>query len=275
LHLLFFPLLEFEKGKIIVEEKIINAIEFTPQLIFYNGKPIYSQIEIETRMLGCLDIGDQTGGNENLIIHTELSDPINKIVFPPIVYEEASTRKGLYIRDAGILSDGIDLYFTEFAGCRYGWGGIFSELSASMTTDLITDYFDKIVRGQDPYTYKYGTSLALYTLGYDHEFAGFPQSGIPVNIEDGYESDFFMYQVKKIKNRIITVGYRCFSSAPLGYVTGRGETIESAVENLYTHLKRFSLKGIYYRPESDFLSVENNKCILKRVEFLRENKLIS
>lgn len=269
---------DFEKGKIIAEEKIMNPLEFTPQLVFYNGVPIYSQIEIETRMFGCLDIGPQTGGNENLIINTRLDDAINKIIFPPIVYEEAKHRKGLYIRDAGILSDGTDLYFTEFAGCRWGWGGIFSELSASMTEhDEIGEYFMRLVKGENPYRYKYGTSLALYTLDDDNKHIGLPQGDIPLTISKGSEKDFFLYQVKsnKKKDGMVSVGYRWFSSAPLGYATGRGNSVNAAADNLYQNLHNFSLKGAYYRPKSDFLSMENNKCILKRLEFLVNTKLIS
>lgn len=268
---------DFEKGKIMAEEKIIRAIEFTPQLVFYNGEPIYSQIEIETRMFGPIDIGPQTGGNENIIINTNLDDHINKIVFPEVVYREAKKRKGIYIRDAGILSDGQDLYFTEFAGCRWGWGGIFSELSASMNEfGNIGQYFEDLKDGINPYKYKVGSSLALYTLDADTKFAGLPQSDIPMNISNDKKNDFFLYQVKRRpdKESIVNVGYRWFGSAPLGYVVGRGNTVQEAVSTLYDSLYHFSLKGIYYRPQSDFLSKENEKCIFNRLKFLKEKGLI-
>jgi hypothetical protein len=86
-----------------------------------------------------------------------------------------------------------------------------------------------------------------------------------------------MYQVKKNKKRdgIVSTGYRWFSSAPLGYVTGRGNTVTEAAESLYMNLNHFSLKGAYYRPKSDFLSIENEKCILNRLKFLVDRKLIS
>lgn len=266
---------DFEKSAIIAEEKISNPIEFTPQLVFYDGKPIYYQVEIETRMLGCLDIGPQTGGNENLIINTSPDDKINKIAFPPIVYEEAKYRRGLYIRDAGILSDGEDYYFTEFAANRWGWGGIFTELAMSTDDNRITEYFENLKRGESPTKFKYGTSLALYSLDSDHKFPGLPSGETPINISEGYEDDFFIYQQKKVKNKNVSVGYRWFSSAPLGYVTGKGKSMEDAVDNVYDNLNHFSMKGIYYRPKSDFISTENNKCILSRVKFLINKGLIT
>lgn len=268
---------DFEKGKIMAEEKIMNPIEFTPQMVFYNGKPIYSQIEIETRMFGPLDIGPQTGGNENIIINTDLYDAINNIVFPEVIRSEAKKRKGMYIRDAGILSDGTDLYFTEFAGCRWGFGGIFSELSASMDEfGNIGQYFENLKDGYNPYNYKVGSSLALYTLDADNKVPGLPQGDIPMTISKN-ENDFFLYQVKRHndKDAIVNIGYRWFGSAPLGYVVGRGQNVEDAVSSLYDSLHYFSLKGVYYRPKSDFLSKENEKCVLNRLKFLRDKKLIS
>jgi hypothetical protein len=268
---------DFEKGKIMAEEKIMNPIEFTPQMVFYDGEPIYSQIEIETRMFGPLDIGPQTGGNENIVINIPLDDAINKIIFPEVVYKEAKKRKGIYIRDAGILSDGTDLYFTEFAGCRWGWGGIFSELSASMDENgNIGYYFIRLKEGGNPYNYDVGASLALYTLDADHKAPGLPQGDIPMTISEN-EQDFFLYQIKRHpdKDAMVNIGYRWFSSAPLGYVVGRGQTVKEAVTSLYNSLHYFSLKGIYYRPKSDFLSKENEKCVLNRLQFLKDKKLIS
>lgn len=263
---------EWEKSSITLEEKIVDPIEFTPQMAFYNGKPIYSQVEIETRMIGCLDIGAQTGGNENLILKTKLDSLINKICFPPIVHEEAKKRKGLYLRDAGILSDGKDLYFTEFAGNRWGWGGIFSELSACMDDKgSITPYFEKLIEEKDPYNYQFGVGLALYTLYPDDKHPGLPEGDTPMTIQNG--KDFFMVQVKKLKNKLVNVGYRWFGSAPMGYVIGRGNEIEDAVDNLYDNLDGFSFKGVYYRPKSDFLSWEISKCILRRYDFLQSRYL--
>jgi phosphoribosylamine-glycine ligase len=268
---------DYEKGSIIAEEKIMDPIEFNVEIAFYNGNPIYTQIEIETRMLGCLDIGPQTGGNQNLLIRTAFSDEINKVCFPPIVYEEARERKGLYLRDAGLLSDGEDLYFTEFAGNRYGWGGIFSEMSASMNGKEIVDYFIKIRNGENPYRYKYATTLSLYVLEADPKHPGLPQGDISFSIKEGHEHNFFLSQVKqnKTKDGMVTVGYRCFGNSPMGYVTGRGDTLEGAIDDLYEHLKGFSLREVYYRPKSDFLSLETNKCVIKRLQFLRDKGLIN
>jgi hypothetical protein len=57
----------YEKG-FTLEEKIEDPIEVAPQIAFWNGKPIYTTIDIETRMIGPGDVGYQTGGNENIVM---------------------------------------------------------------------------------------------------------------------------------------------------------------------------------------------------------------
>jgi hypothetical protein len=168
------------------------------------------------------------------------------------------------------------LYFVEFAGNRWGWGGIFSEMSAAMDGKEIGQYFTDVKNGVNPYMYKYGTSLALYTLEADPKFVNLPQGDVQIDIKEGAEDNFFIVQTKqnKTKDGLVTVGYRWFGNSPIGYVTGRGDTIDEAVGSLYQNLENFSLKGVYYRPKSDFLSMENCKCVLRRLQFLKDKELI-
>jgi hypothetical protein len=76
---------EWEKG-FTLEEKIVDITEVCPQICFYNGIPIYTEIEMETRLLGAGDIGCQTGGNQNMVMRTNFYDKINKLAFPKEVY---------------------------------------------------------------------------------------------------------------------------------------------------------------------------------------------
>ena len=269
----------YDKGKLILEPKIMDAVEFAPQMIWYDGEPVCSEIEIETRMFGSGDIGDQTGGNENLIIRTELDDKINEIAFPKEMHDIAKKHKGMFIADAGILSDGKDFYFTEFAGNRWGWGGIFSELSAAKSKDtMVHNYFQSIVDGKEPYKFAYGTGLAVYSVRSDDKYPMLNQDKLSIHIKDSSMKNFFPGQIKMRRTeagkQIVNVGYREFDSAPLGYVVGRGNTIEDAVEMIYKALKGISMKGLYYRNQEDFLSTSYTSSILNRVDFLKEKRLI-
>ena len=261
----------YNQGKLILEQKIMNAIEFAPQMIWYNGKPVCSEVEIETRMFGSGDIGDQTGGNENVVIPTMVDDKINEIAFPQIMHDIAKKHVGMFIADAGILSDGKDLYFTEFAGSRWGWGGIFSELSAAGSCD---DYFQAIVEGEDPYRFDFGVGLAVYSIRSDSKFPMLNQEGLSIFIKDESRSNFFIMQCKMKKDQLVNVGYREFDSEPLGYVVGRGDTLQEAVKEIYDTLQGISMKGIFYRPYEDFLSEAYTSSVVNRIKFLEKENLI-
>lgn len=267
---------DFEKGGIVVEEKISNPFEFAPIAVFYNGAPLFTHVEIETRMLGCQDIGQQTGGNQNIVMRTKPTDLINKIAFPDIIYDIAKKHVGMYIADCGILSDGKDLFFTENAGNRFGVPCLFSEISACMEKGKIAPYFEALVNEEDPFCYNYGTALALYSFSIDNNnWEGIPEN-LKLYIKPEKEDDFFLYEIKADEKNeeegcYLTVGYM----SPLGWVTGRGNTMEEAIQLLYDNLKNFSLKGVYYRPQSDFMSSETNKCVMSRIKFIKEKNLIS
>jgi phosphoribosylamine-glycine ligase len=185
----------------------------------------------------------------------------------------------MFIADAGILSDGKKLYFTEFAGCRWGYWGLASELSASETKDgMIANYFQSIVNGKNPYQFNYGAGLAVYSVRSDKKFPDMNQEGLSLFIKDESKEDFLPIQVKEEKQgkdaQIVNVGYREYDSSPMGVVMGRGDTIEEAVEIIYKALKGISLKGMYYRPKFDFLSTDYVSSVMNRVKFLQEKRLI-
>jgi phosphoribosylamine-glycine ligase len=269
----------YDKGKLILEPKIMNAIEFSPQMEFYDGEPVCSHVEFETRMFGSGDIGDQTGGNENLLIQTDLDAPINEIAFPEAMRTIAREHRGLFIAEAGILSDGKDLYFTEFQANRWGWGGVFSEMSMSEGKDgKISNYFESHVMRENPFQHKFGSSLALYTIRSDKKFPALNQEGLSINLKKGVEKDVFLWQCKMEQRgkekQLVNVGYRELDDSPLGYVVGRGETMEDAVERIYETLKGVSMKGMYFRPREDFLSKDYVSAIPNRLNFLQDKKLI-
>ena len=265
-----------EKGKLIVEKKIKDPIEFTPQMAFWNGEYLYSQVEIETRMFGAEDIGPQTGGNLNVVIRTYENDKINQICFPRAAKDLMKGRKGLTFLDAGILSDGENLFFTEFAGCRWGWGGIFSEMSASESGKLMcTNYFEAVARCEEPYAYEVGSSVALYNIKPDSDVARMPKDGMQIIMKDGFENNFFITQLRKEKDGYVNVGYRWYDDGPMGYAVGRGDTIEEAAETAYDVIQGISMKGLINRPKSDFLNPDYPSAIMKRYNFLVENKLIT
>ena len=275
----------YEKGYTL-EQKIKNPIEVAPQLIFWDGEVIASTIDIETRMIGSSETGFQTGGNENAVFQTSLKDPINKLAFPPAVYEIAKNRKGMFIFDCGILFDEKgDAYFTEFAGNRWGWGGVFSELSMARTESrCASEYFEAIASGKNPFKYAYGTTLSIYNLLPDKDETGLYRDGIPFQWDPKINHVFFPYQVRKEKvetgedetmEMTLQVG-STYTCGLLAYTTGYGNTFDEAVDTLYKNFDSNVYCGsMYYRPKLDFKTTTYTAALKNRINYLLQKGLIS
>jgi len=59
----------------------------------------------------------------------------------------------------------------------------------------------------------------------------------------------------------------------LAPITGSGHTIDEAVRNLFENVESFSLAGVYYRPQSDYLSRDYQSSILNRLRYGLRRKL--
>jgi hypothetical protein len=266
---------DFAKGGLSVEEFIPEPIEFFPMMVFWDGRPVYSQVELETRMLGGGDLGPQTGGNQNVVVCTELDAKVNQMFFPPAVHSLAKRRKGMFIFDAGILSDGKSYYFMEFAGNRWGWGGVFSELSASAGKNgkMASAYFERLVAGKHPYQHHFGASTAFYSLATDDKHHELAKEGLAITVDS--VDDLFLMQVRLgVEGGLESAGYRGYESGPMGYAVGRGANLSEAVEGVHKAVKGVTFKGIYYRTKEDFLSSAYSSAISRRYEFLVGKKLL-
>ena len=137
---------DYEGNGFLLEQKIMDAVEFTPEIMFWNGKPIMTTVDIETKTKQAGEVGTNVGCGTNLVVRTELNDKINQICFPKFVHDFAASRKGLVVWDIGILLDKKDgkMYFTEFCPNRMGWDSFPTELSMCADGDKpVSAFFEK------------------------------------------------------------------------------------------------------------------------------------
>lgn len=258
---------DYEKSGFLLEQKIKDHVEFTPQLAFWNGVPIYSQIEIECKPMGAGDTGPDGGGAINLIVRTSLDDDVNSMFFPPIVHDMAKKRRGLFLFDAGVLFDTktTRFYFTEFAGNRWSWGGVFSELAmATEKNRNASEYFARVSSGKNPLHYNFGATVSLYNIGCDKKFPCLESDNLPVFWRRAADEYIWIYQLRKNdEDCIVNVG--C-GDPLLGYASGCGDSLSQCVESTYKVIDNFSFREVLYRPKSDFLSREYATAILNRFE---------
>ena len=269
----------YERGGFTLEEKIRKPIEITPVMIFWDGKPLYSIVELENKPLGSGNIGRLTGGCQNLSIRTHLECRLNEIAFPPIIFEMAKRQPGLSICDAGLIYDGEndEYFFTEFCAQRQGFDGAFSQIAMSANRQhklSVVRHFDLISEGKCPLVWNYGAAVRLFQTE--------PNGKAPDMYEGGYGMDWlnevsdqlFFYCIEKqdkdgIK-RFVSNGYE----KDLGTATGEGNTFEEAIGMAYLAARGVAMNGLYFRPQFDFLSRDYFTSIMNRYDWLVKSDLI-
>lgn len=262
---------DYESEGFVIEKKILSHVEFTPEIAFWNGTPIYSNVEIECKPIGAGDTGPDGGGAINLMVRTKLDDPINTLFFPPIVHKLASSRRGLFIFDAGVLYDTEreTFCFTEFAGNRWSYGGVFSELAmATERHRTASEYFERVAAGRNPLRYNFGATVSLYNILPDKKVPSLEQDEIPVYWRRAADEGLWLVQVKKnAAGECVNVGD---GDPLLGYASACSDSLSDCISSVYRVVENFSFREVLFRPESDFRSRDYSTAILNRFEALNK-----
>lgn len=229
---------EYAKGEIILKEKLVQPVEITPQIVFWDGEPVYTSIDIETKNIGTGENnGNQVGCGTNLIIKTDMDDEINKLAFPPKIHEMAKNRKGIFIWDISLYFTDDGIYFGEFCSNRFGYDASMTEMA--MAGGAIP-YFTALQSGKNPLLSDFGAAVRVFNLNRSKD----------VEINVGSEKDTWLYEVKKQKDKLVSVG-DCWD---LGVVTGVGGSPEEAIGGVYKNYDTLTFKEKYARTKDDFLA---------------------
>jgi hypothetical protein len=179
----------------------------------------------------------------------------------------------MFVWDIGILIDKKDgkPYFTEFCPNRVGWDAFPTELAMAADEDrVVTPFFEKLIKGQNPLNKKYGVGVRFFNENQDKD--RYVEGGLSISWEPEIDKQIFLYDVKRDKDgRLVTAGYE----QDLGVITGVGDTIEEAANAAYEAIKKISFRDIAYRPMSDFISMDYSQSIFNRLSYLVEQGLIT
>lgn len=251
----------YDKTGYLLEYKIPWIIEMTPEMIFYDGVPIAATIDIENKSFGSANTSFQTGCSMDLVFPVRMEDKIIEMAFPPIVYEMAKKRKGLFFWDASILISGKtgNFYFGEFCPNRLGYNAIFTEMALARS---VNHFCRSAVEQKNPFRYgRAATSVRLFNLRRDDKHLEVYDQRI-VDFAPEIEENLWFFDAMKTNEHFQSVGY----SMNLAVITGRSDSIEGAVHKMYRRVDKFSFEGAYYRPEFDYTSTEYWSSILNRYE---------
>ena len=249
----------FEKDGFILEEKITDIIEFTPEAISYDGEVLSANVDIELKFLGAGDTGYQTGCSGDFVFYVDIGGEIFKKFLQPLM-PFMLRQNELTIWDASVFYSPSrkKFYFGEYCPNRPGYNSIFTEMTALGGSDVYFDYITKKRRFKPD---KVATSINIFNLTLkkkdwaDELIFDFP---------DGL--NFWIWDVKKKDNVKVNVGF----DKSAGVVTGSGANINEAAEEMYKNLEQVHLSAMYYRPKHDFLSEDYPTSIPNRLRVLQE-----
>jgi hypothetical protein len=244
---------DFEKKGFLLEQKVVNPLEITPEAVFYNGKLLITCVDIENKPIGAGSTGCMTGCAGNLIIKTNEDEEINKLAFPPFVYEMAKDHTGLFVWDASILIDPKDgqTYFGEFCANRWGWDSFFAELTMC---DSVTDYFESIVKGENPLKKTFGVGVRMFNLK--------KHKDVPIILKDS-DKGVFIYDALLKDEKTVTSGADWDTLS----ANASSNNPNEAVDGAYKVMDNLSFNNGYFRPRFDFLSTDYPNAIVNRYAY--------
>lgn len=245
---------EYEKSGFILERKIMNPCELTPQMVCYDGVPVYYSLDIELKKKGAGDLGSQVGCAANLVFALDENDPIVDIAFPKKVKDMAKEHEGMFIWDASILIDPNDgkMYFGEFCSNRPGWDSIQTEIAMG---GGVIKYLESVVNGVAPFHKgTYGFAVRMFSES---------NGEIGIECENEFKNNIWGMYVYKGEAGMCTTGY----SKDAVVVTGTGESIIEAADMAYEIAEHgISMENELYRPIHDIFSRIYAGSIVRRYE---------
>ncbi|MDE2233415.1 MAG: hypothetical protein KGJ90_04890 [Patescibacteria group bacterium] len=249
---------------IVLEVKLSDLIELTPEKVFYDGKPLYASLDLENKKKYAGDVGGElTGCSQDLVFETSFNDKINKIAFPSAVDELAWKAKGLLFWDLSLLVSKRTgkIYPGEFCSNRPGWNAFLTEVDG---LDIV-NYFNDVVAGINPWDKpRFSASVRIFN---DSE-----EKDVAIICPPEIEEHVALMDAKMKDGKLVTVGYM----ADVAIVTGSGDTMEEAAGNCYDNAKQFllSTKKWGYRHKGDFLDTSYPTAIPNRLDYAKEHELI-
>lgn len=262
---------DLEKEGFILEEMIVNAIEVTPEKFYYNGRAVFTDMDIEVKGLGN-DSGPMTGCTGDLVFPTDLKAKINKLAFPKIVDEMARKHQGAFLWDLSMYFDPKTgkVYPGEFCPNRYGYSSFYNELAQ---VGSVKKFFEAIVNGDSPFEgneQSYGASVRLFNIAKPTDEGWGLKAGALLN-EESVKHQLWPMYVRKAGKTIVNTKY----DWDVAVVTGQGDTAEEAIEDAYDNANKVVFPDLYQLPIESFLSKRYSESVLTRLEYLENEGWLS
>jgi hypothetical protein len=254
----------YEKSGFILEQKIVDPIEITPQAVFFNGKLVFMDVDIENKPIGAENTSYQVGCAQNLVIPLNPNSQLAKIAFSDFVFQLAKKRKGIFVWDASILIDPKTgkKYFGEFCSNRFGWDSFYTESAMSRS---LHGYLEDITNLKNPLISDFGVAVRMFNINAKppYFYHNDDLKDKEISVKRGVNN--WLFDCYLDKDIMKTTGY----TMDLAVATGYGKTIEQATNMAYEESESVIFDDKYMRTKNDFLGTYPTS-IVNRYNYIKK-----
>jgi hypothetical protein len=246
----------YEKDGFILEEKIPDVIEFTPEAIAWDGQVRCVSVDVEHKRFGSRS-GPQVGCASNVVVWQNDNDQIYRMFLEPLE-SRMLRRKELTIWDLSVLySPSMKKYYAgEFCPNRMGFDAVFSEIDSFGSA---TNWLEHIM-GDDKEYEPIGVAIRMFN----------PNKANAIFIGDPAAPNVWCYDIHCEDDKYHTTGI----GKDVCVLTESGPTIEKAIEELYKVEHDVEFDPGYHLEEHDWYDKEWPINVLHRIEVLEKLGLI-
>lgn len=240
-----------EGGELVLEQKILDPVEVTPERVYVDGQLVYETIDIEGKTIGAFEVGPQVGCGMDVVFSTEwargLAEWVEEVAFPPVVDEMAARSPGIFVWDASLLIEGRTgrVYFGEFCSNRFGYNSLYTEIELSGGSAL--EWLEGLRSREVRLRRGVGASVRLFQMNRDRR-GYFQEEEVVLRGHEGV----WLFGVKRDdRGRLVTggLGDRSAVGEDIAVVTGWGGDGKEAAHVVYERVKQVHWAGMYWRKD--------------------------
>lgn len=248
----------YEKDGFILEEKIPDVIEFTPEAIAFDGEIRSVNVDVEHKRFGSRN-GPMTGCASGVVMWQDLETPLYEKFLAPL--QEYMLRPNeLTVWDLSVLYSPSreKFYAGEFCPNRMGFDAVFAEIC---TYSSATDWLEHLINGGTPEREPIGVSLRIFN----------PDKCDSLFIGDPSDPNVWCYDVYKNEGKLYTTGL----GKDVYVLTAESGDLQSAINDLYELEDKIEFDPGYCLQKHDWQDTEWPQNVLHRIQVVADLGLIS
>lgn len=235
---------EIDTDGFLLQQKV-EGIEAAVETYYYNGEPLFANVDIEAKKKYNEMSEVQTGCSMNILFMLPVDHPLRERVNGALDAVAKRYFSGSCILDLSFIYEPIEdkLYALEMCGERNAYNAVFPMLN--LLTVPIGEFYAKLLRGE----YKGDVTEKLFQEGFAASLRVFNEDKTPdqrVLFPDEYKPHYWIWDVHKKGKELLTTG-----DESLGVITATGENPESALAKVREMFYKLHMPTKWARDDFD------------------------